>query len=60
MDTKAKQKAFQEWLKKVNNIVILKTGLDLLDLPDMDYFGMWERGVSPKSAATRAVRNANE
>lgn len=51
---------FDEWLKAVDTECWCRGGMALSDLPDIDYRMMFEHGVSPKSAACRALRNAGE
>lgn len=52
--------AFPAWMAAVNAAVIEKCGLCAADLPDWPYMPAWERGVSPKSAAAKAVKAAKE
>ena len=52
-------KTFEQWMKEVDAILSAKLmGLTSSDLPDCCY-AMWhEDGVTPKSAAARAIRYA--
>ena len=50
--------SFEEWLKKVDAILIAKCGMSLYDLPDCSYSLWYESGISAESAAKRALRHA--
>lgn len=52
--------SFEEWLREVDREVQRRLGLSRLDLPDIDYSGMYSSGLSARSAAIRAIRNAKE
>lgn len=54
------QHAFESWLDKVNGHVQAKVGLSYDDLPDQPYRNWFDSGVSPRSAAARAIRGAAE
>ena len=59
---KKKQKmkdSFQVWMKKVNAAIEAKCGMTADEIEDTNYSEMWERGVTPKSAAAKAVKQAN-
>lgn len=49
---------FAHWLERVDRYMVEATGLRRDDLPDVAYADMYEDGVSPRSAARRAIRNA--
>lgn len=49
---------FDEWKKKVDAAVVRLCGLGADDLPDVDYWGMYEAGDTPTEAAREVVRNA--
>lgn len=51
---------FDEWLRAVDEQCWRRGGMALSDLPDIDYRVMYEHGVSPRNAASRALRNAGE
>lgn len=51
---------FKTWMAKVSDEIESKVGLSLDDLPDMNYYEMWEDGISPANAARKAIRNAKE
>jgi hypothetical protein len=51
---------FDEWLKAVDTIITAKLGLSRDDLPDCCYRDWYDDGVTPKTAAFRAIRNASE
>lgn len=48
---------FQQWAQRIEQ-ALEPQGLDRDMLPDVDYYGWWEQGVSPERAAKRALRNA--
>jgi hypothetical protein len=52
------KKTFEQWLKEVDKAIAAKTTMSYLDLPDQPYQSWYEEGVSPKSAAARAIRDA--
>ena len=56
----SKKRTFEEWMKDVNRAVYVKLGLTTEDLPDCCYRDWYDEGASPKSAAARALRNAEE
>jgi hypothetical protein len=50
-----KQKqTFEEWMKQVNSHLPMSSD----DLPDVNYRDWYDDGVSPKSAAARALKYA--
>lgn len=49
--------SFTEWMRQVDQTVLTKVGLSIYDLSDMPFVDMYERGVTPKSAATKSIRN---
>ena len=53
---------FEEWMRDVDAIIASKLGgFDSNDLPDMCYRDWHEEGMTPKSAAARAIgRNTEE
>lgn len=51
---------FDEWMAAVDAAIVVKVGLGRDDLPDCPYHDWWEDGVTPKGAATKAIRRANE
>ena len=54
------RKSFSEWLLAVKKLVSARCGLSLEDLPDVPLADWDAEGVSPRSAAARAVRSASE
>ena len=50
--------SFEEWRRAVDRAVGQRVGLSLDDLPDVPTYDWYEDGVSPKSAASRAIRSA--
>jgi hypothetical protein len=51
---------FEQWKAKVEEVLRFCYGVSADDLPDVDYYSMWEDDVSPRNAARRAIRNAME
>jgi len=55
------KRTFEQWKAIVNAIVeSLAGGLSSDDLPDYDYRTAYENGVSPSTAARKAIRAARE
>ncbi len=55
-----KKKTFKEWLDKANEEVKKKCGLEIDDLPDCPWREWYDSNTTPKSAANRAVKLAEE
>jgi hypothetical protein len=51
---------FNEWMAKVNTIIIKRIGLCADDLPDYCYADDFADGGTPKGAASRAIKAAKE
>ncbi len=52
---------FEQWMKKVDEIIANKLGgLTSSDLADVCYIVWFEDGVTPKGAASRAIKNERE
>lgn len=51
---------FEAWKAAVDQIVWAKVGLGIDDLPDCCLADWHAEGVSPRSAASRAIRAAKE
>lgn len=49
---------FAAWMRKVDLAVAKRTGLSVMDLPDLDFASLFEDGVSPSRAAAKAIREA--
>lgn len=54
----SEKQSFEEWMRKVDQAVQRITGLGVFDLPDVAYRDWYDDGVSVKSAASRAIKNA--
>ncbi len=52
--------SFDTWKARVQQYVLKQTGMTCDDLPDVDYYSMWENGDSPREAATEAIKYAME
>jgi len=48
--------SFEDWMKAVDNAVWAKAGLSVYDLADAPFRDWYDSGVSPKSAASKAIR----
>lgn len=53
-------KSFAEWMREIESILAGAFGLSSDDLPDCCFADWFVDGVSPKSAAKRAIRAAQE
>lgn len=54
-------KTFEQWMQDVNAaIAAIIGGLTSDDLPDCCYRAWYENGVTAKTAAKAAIKNANE
>jgi hypothetical protein len=51
---------FEEWMAKVDAVLLKRCGLDNRDLPDWTYFDAFEDGYTPTAAAAAALRAAKE
>lgn len=47
---------FKGWMVQVDGILEAKLGLTSRDLPDLDYYDMFEDGMTPLAAAYKALR----
>ena len=56
----APKKTFDEWMKLVDGAVVARAGLGVHDLPDCPFKDWFDDGMTPKGAATRALKNAND
>lgn len=52
------RKPYAAWFKEVNAVVAARVGLSVYDLPDCPFMDWYAAGVSAKSAAARAIKNA--
>ena len=50
------KKSFDQWLQEVDDILERKLQLDHNEMADVNYKEWYENGVSPKTAATRAIK----
>jgi hypothetical protein len=48
---------FLEWIKKVENKILLMYGISLLDLPDENYMDYYEKKLSPELMADEIFQN---
>ena len=51
---------FRLWMAKVDLLVAATCGLSTSDLPDCCYSDWFEDGMSPRAAAKKAIKLANE
>lgn len=56
--TETEEKGFQKWKRAVNKEVCKRIFLTCDDLPDVDYFSMYQDGTDPADAATEVIENA--
>lgn len=49
---------FDAWMIAVDTACQARCGLSIHDLEDVDFYDMFEEGVTAKSAAARAIRNS--
>jgi len=54
------KKTFEQWMAEVNQQIENMYGLSSDDLPDCCYRDWYDDGLSTKSAARRAIKNAGE
>jgi hypothetical protein len=54
------KKSFEVWLKELDEAVQAKCGMSYQDLPDGPFRDWYEEGKTPKSAAAKLVKMANE
>ena len=52
--------AYDEFMQDVDYFIERRIGATSADLPDCPYWDWFDDGVSPKSAARRAIRYAND
>jgi hypothetical protein len=51
---------FAQWLSAVDAWLLARIGMVSADLPDCCYRDWFEDGVTPRQAASRALRNARD
>jgi hypothetical protein len=51
---------FGEWMRLVDAAVWSRAGCSILDLPDCPFRDWYDEGLTPRDAAQRAIRNAND
>lgn len=56
--TSMEEVSFRMWMDIVNNIIESKVFLSCDDLPDVDYYSMYDSGSSPTEAAEYSIRYA--
>tara|TARA_B100001287_G_scaffold71663_1_gene59200 strand:- start:104 stop:298 length:195 start_codon:yes stop_codon:yes gene_type:complete len=49
--------SFDNWMKKVNDIVYKKIKLNLSDLPDEDFWVVWNKDKSPQFMANIVLKD---
>lgn len=55
-----RKKTFEEWMRLVNDAAVKTYGIDIGDLPDINFLDLYNDGYSPKQAAKRCIRNARD
>ena len=59
MSEKAEQNLeFKAWLAEIDQAIVATCSLGYLDLPDVDYWAMFEFGDTPQQAAETALEEA--
>lgn len=56
----ANEDHFRDWMGAVDRAVSARVGLSAADLPDCPYRDWFDDGVTPQTAARRAVKRAQE
>lgn len=54
------KRTFEDWMDAVDKHVTALIGCSVHDLPDCPFADWYADGMSPRAAAVRAVRNAND
>lgn len=57
-DAARRAMTFEQWLAKVDSVLISRCGLSSDDLPDWCYRDAYEDGTSPRQAAQQAMSNS--
>jgi hypothetical protein len=52
--------SFDQWMKIVDSAIYAKTGMSYMDLPDVCYRDWYDADVTPKGAASRAIKSAKD
>lgn len=55
MASAARERKFAEWMFRVDSYLEERIGVNSLDLPDLDYWDMFDWGVTAQSAADSAI-----
>lgn len=54
------EQTFEAWMEAVDEQVEALAGCSVHDLPDCPFRDWYDAGLSPRDAALRAIRNAND
>lgn len=54
------RKTFEQWLKEVDAELVKRVYMTHMDLPDCSYRDWYDSRVTPKGAASRAIKAAKE
>ena len=57
MYLRRQSRTFTEWLALVNDQLQAIAGLSRDDLPDQNWWGWWDKGLTPTEAANEALDN---
>ena len=49
---------FENWMARVDDVLVRKVGVSSADLPDMAYADMYDEGITPEEAADRAIEDS--
>ena len=55
----AAKQTLEQWLAKVNLAVEHLSGMSMHDLADCPYMDWYKKGMTPETAARKAISNAN-
>lgn len=53
------KKTFEQWMSEVNKHLIATVGMSSDEIDDANYAAWYDDGVSPKTAAKRAIKLAS-
>lgn len=51
---------FNAWERGVNNLLEKNLGLGIMDLPDQNYWDLWNSGISPSEGYREVIASLKE
>lgn len=51
--------AYQIWEAEANKLMLVKHGVGIDDIPDMDWYGWFDGGWTPREAVNAAIKIVN-